>query len=80
MKTHLEADVVPLIGTRPVAEVTVREMTAMLEKIKARGATYTASRQREVWSQVFRFAVTRKGSRRTVWVSKRNREATYARL
>lgn len=55
--THLEADVFPVIGARPVAEVSAREMTAMLEKIQARGATYTASRLREICSQVFRFAI-----------------------
>lgn len=55
--TRLERDVFPLIGSRPVAEITAFELLAMLRRIEARGAAYTAHRVRGVCGQVFRYAV-----------------------
>ncbi|MDR6537294.1 phage integrase central domain-containing protein [Variovorax soli] len=54
---HLEADVFPVIGNRPVSAITPPELLAMLRKIEARGATYTATRLRELCGQVFRFGI-----------------------
>lgn len=54
---HLEADAFPVIGHRPVAEVTPPELLAMLRKVEARGAAYTATRLRELCGQVFRYAI-----------------------
>ncbi len=55
--TQMEADLFPQIGLRPVAEVTPPELLAMLRKVEARGAAYTAVRLRELCSQVFRYAI-----------------------
>lgn len=54
---HLEGDVLPAVGKRPIAAVTHREILAMLRKVEARGAAYTATRIREMCSQIFRFAI-----------------------
>lgn len=54
---HFEADVFPVIGHRPVADVTPPELLAMLRKVEGRGAAYTATRLREFCGQVFRFAI-----------------------
>lgn len=56
-RTHLEGDVYPSIGHRPVSEITPPELLALLRKIESRGATYTATRIREICGQVFRFAI-----------------------
>ena len=55
--THFEADVFPAIGPRPVVSVTPPEVLSMLRKVEARGSVYTATRLREMCSQVFRFAI-----------------------
>ncbi|MBN9426147.1 MAG: integrase arm-type DNA-binding domain-containing protein [Burkholderiales bacterium] len=55
--TQMEADLFPQIGLRPVAEVTPPELLAMLRKVEARGAAYTAGRLREICGQVFRYAI-----------------------
>jgi len=57
MLKHLEADVFPMIGARPIASITAPEVLAMLRKVEARGATYTATRLREVCGQVFRYGI-----------------------
>ncbi len=54
---HMEADLFPAIGHRPVSEVSPPELLATLRKVEARGATYTATRLREICGQVFRFAI-----------------------
>lgn len=54
---HMEADLFPAIGHRPVSEVTPPELLATLRRVESRGATYTATRLREICGQVFRFAI-----------------------
>jgi len=54
---HLEADVLPQIGHRPVSAITPPEVLSMLRKIESRGAGYTATRLREICGQVFRYAI-----------------------
>lgn len=53
----LEADAFPVVGHRPVAEVTPPELLALLRRVEARGAAYTATRLRELCGQVFRYAI-----------------------
>lgn len=55
--THLEADVFPSIGNRPISAVTPPELLTMLRKVEGRGAAYTATRLREFCGQIFRFAI-----------------------
>ena len=53
----MEADLFPVIGHRLVSDVTPPELLAPLGRVEARGATYTATRLREICGQVFRFAI-----------------------
>ncbi|MCW5669760.1 MAG: integrase arm-type DNA-binding domain-containing protein [Hydrogenophaga sp.] len=55
--THLVADVFPVIGHRPIAEITAPELLALFNKIVARNAAYTASRVREICRQVIAYAI-----------------------
>jgi integrase len=54
---HLTADVLPVIGHRPIAAITPPEMLAMLRKVESRGAAYTATRLRELCGQIFRYGI-----------------------
>lgn len=54
---RLEHNVYPHIGGRPVAEITSKEMLAVLRKVEDRGAIETAHRTKQNCSQVFRYAV-----------------------
>jgi integrase len=55
--TRLEQNVFPIIGSKPIAEVTTPEVLAMLRRIEERGVPYTAHRLRGTCSQIFRYAV-----------------------
>lgn len=61
---RMEADVLPYIGSRPIAEITRAELTAVLKRIQDRGAIETAHRARSEIGQVFRYAM--KDDRATV--------------
>lgn len=52
-----KADVYPLIGDRPIAKVTPREVAAVIKGIEARGAGETASRTLQRVRAVFRYAM-----------------------
>ncbi len=56
-KARLEKDVFPWLGGRPVNEITAPEILAVLRRIDARGARYTAHRAKSEISQVFRYAI-----------------------
>lgn len=61
---RFERDIFPWIGARPVAEITVPEMLAVLRRIQERGAIETAHRARWDCSQVFMYAAeTGRGDR-----------------
>lgn len=55
--THLETDVFPVLGARPVSAITPPELLAVLRKVEGRGAAYTATRLREICGSIFRFAI-----------------------
>lgn len=54
---RLEADVFPVIGPRPIAEITAPELLAMVKKIEARGAVDIAKRAWQTCGQIFRYAI-----------------------
>ncbi|MEZ4600582.1 MAG: integrase arm-type DNA-binding domain-containing protein [Syntrophotaleaceae bacterium] len=54
---RLEADVFPVMGTRPIGEIKAPEVLKMLRRIESRGALETAHRIRTICGQVFRYAV-----------------------
>ena len=51
---RLEKDVFPWMGGRPIAEITAPEILAVLRRIDARGARYTAHKAKSEISQCFR--------------------------
>lgn len=53
----LEKDLVPYLGSRPVADITAPELLAALRKVEARGAVETAHRAKLLAGQVFRYAI-----------------------
>ena len=54
---RLEKDIFPLIGAKPVQDVTAPELLAALRRIEARGAIETAHRTLQNCGQVFRYAI-----------------------
>ncbi|WP_224983013.1 tyrosine-type recombinase/integrase [Geomonas agri] len=54
---RLNADVIPVIGARPISEIKAPEVLAMLRRIESRGALETAHRIRTICGQIFRYAV-----------------------
>lgn len=54
---RLEADVFPVIGSRPIAEIKAPELVKMMKAIQHRGALDIAKRCYQMTGQVFRHAV-----------------------
>jgi len=54
---RIEKNVFPVLGDRPVTEITPPELLAVLRHIEARGAVEQAHRVRAICSQIFRFAI-----------------------
>lgn len=54
---RLEADVFPMIGRRPIAELEPPELLDMLRKVEKRGVNETARRLKQLVGQIFRFAI-----------------------
>lgn len=54
---RLEADVFPVIGARPIAEIEAPELVRMAKAIEARGALDIAKRSLQTTGQVFRYAI-----------------------
>ena len=54
---RLEADVFPLLGRRPIAEIEPPDVLEVLQKIEGRGVGETARRIKQVVGQVFRRAI-----------------------
>jgi integrase len=53
----LKKDVFPWMGNHPIAEIDAPELLAILRRVEARGALYTAHRLRVICGQIFRYAV-----------------------
>ncbi len=54
---RLELDVFPVIGARPIAELTAPHLVAMVKRIEARGALDIAKRSLQTCGQVFRYGI-----------------------
>ena len=54
---RFERDLFPMIGSKPVADLTAKELLSALRKIEARGAIETAHKARADCGQMFRFAI-----------------------
>lgn len=68
---RLEADVFPVIGRRPIAELEPPELLDMLRKVEKRGVNETARRLKQLVGQMFRFAVVTGRAKRPVCRSQR---------
>jgi integrase len=56
-RRRMEANILPLLGVRPITEIEAPELVAMVKAIEARGATDLAKRAMENAGQIFRFAI-----------------------
>jgi integrase len=54
---RLENDVFPVIGTKPIHQITAPELLEALRRIESRGAVDTAHRALQNCSQIFRYAI-----------------------
>jgi integrase len=54
---RLELDVFPLLGRKPIGEITAPQLLAMAKRIESRGALDIAKRSLQTCGQVFRYAV-----------------------
>lgn len=59
IKRVLEKDVIPEIGSKQIADVTVSDVLAITDKIKARGADQMALQTRNVLKRLFAYAIAR---------------------
>ena len=55
--SRLEIDVFPRIGSKPIRNLTSRDLVEVLNAVQARGAAELARRVRQLFGQIFRFAV-----------------------
>lgn len=53
----LQADVFPLLGTRPIDRIDASELLEVLRRIEQRGALDLAGRARHICGQVFRYGI-----------------------
>jgi integrase len=56
-RRRMDANIFPLLGTRPITEIEAPELVAMVKAIEARGATDLAKRAMENAGQIFRYAI-----------------------
>jgi integrase len=54
---RLELDVFPVLGTKPIADITAPQLLAMAKRIESRGALDIAKRCLQTCGQIFRYAV-----------------------
>ena len=55
--TRLENDVFPWIGSKPIVEVTAKEIKAILDRVRSRGVIETARRVRTIMGQIYTYAI-----------------------
>jgi integrase len=63
-KRRMEMDILPMLGSRPVAEIEAPELVAMTKAIEQRGARDIAKRALETAGQVFCYAIAHGHARR----------------
>jgi integrase len=87
VRRRMEVDILPCLGTRPIAEIEAPELVAMVKAIEKRGARDIAKRALETTGQVFRHAIARGDAKRNPVAEIRpsdilpsTRKVNYARL
>lgn len=53
----LELNVFPWLGTRPIKQISAKELLTVLEKMEKRGVPYSAGRTKAIIGQIFRYAI-----------------------
>jgi integrase len=56
-RRRMDANILPMLGARPIGEIEAPELVAVVKAIEARGATDLAKRALENTGQIFRFAI-----------------------
>ncbi len=87
VKRRMEADILPSLGARPIAEIEAPELVAMTKAIEKRGARDIAKRALETAGQVFRYAIAHGYTKRNPAseihpsdILQSTRKANYARI
>lgn len=87
VKRRIEADVLPALGSRPIAEIEAPELVAMAKAIEDRGARDIAKRALETVGQIFRYSLAHGYSKRNPSseirpsdILKSTRKQNYARV
>jgi integrase len=87
VRRRMEADILPCLGARPIAEIEAPELVAMTKAIEGRGARDIAKRALETTGQVFRYAIAHGHARRNPAseirpsdILKATRKVNYARV
>ena len=87
VKRRMDADILPCLGTRPIAEIEAPELVAMTKAIEKRGARDIAKRALETVGQVFRYAIAHGYAKRNPAseirpsdILKSTRKVNYARI
>ena len=87
IKRRMEADILPCLGARPIAEIEAPELVAMANAIQDRGARDIAKRALETVGQVFRYSIAHGYSKRNPSseirpsdILKSTRRVNYARI
>jgi integrase len=55
--SRLENDIFPCIGSKPITEVTAKEIKNILDRVRSRGVIETARRALTIMGQVYRYAI-----------------------
>jgi integrase len=76
---RLEADVFPMLGIRPIAEIEAPELVEMAQEIEKRGAAELAKRSLQVCSMIFRYAIANGKARRNPAIDIRPSDILKAR-
>jgi integrase len=58
--------ITPVLGRRPIAEITAHELLSVLRSVETRGRHETAKRMRAICSQIFRYAIATARAERDV--------------
>jgi integrase len=56
VERRMSADILPALGTRPIADITTTEIVALVKAVEGRGAREIAKRVLETTNQIFRYA------------------------
>jgi integrase len=87
VKRRMEADILPCLGARPIADIEAPELVAMTKAIEQRGARDIAKRALETVGQVFRYSIAHGYSKRNPAseirpsdILKSTRKVNYARI